>query len=140
MSTRAARIRKLRALARSPNRHEAALAKAKAQELDSRTAAKEVARAIARLLEERGLTVHMKRRAGSQRARPKVDAVVNYFVSRHRPDEGSPQLNIEIVEYPETRPLPSRAEAARAARAFEEWLKRRHSSARGPKEGQADCG
>jgi hypothetical protein len=124
MSTRAGRIRKLRALGRSPNRHEAVAALAKAQALESQTVAKEVARAIARLLEERGLTV-LVRRHKSERPDPQVDALVSYFVSRHRPMEGSPQLVIEITEYPETRPWPHSAEAERTAKQFEEWLKRR---------------
>jgi hypothetical protein len=98
------------------------------QELESQTVAKEVARAIARLLEERGLTVHVKRRSGSQRSRPKADAVVSYFVSQHRPDEGLPQLEIGIVEYPGTRPPPSPAELERVARAVDEWFKRPRSS------------
>ena len=123
MTGRAAKLRKLRALAGSPNRHEAALARAKAQALESQTAAKEVARAIARLLEERGLAVQVKRRGLCPRSEPRVDALVSYFVSRARPYEGSPQLNIEIVEYPETQPLPSRIEVEQAVRAFDEWLK-----------------
>jgi hypothetical protein len=45
MTTRTEKIRKLRALARSPNKHEAALALEKAQQLE-RTTAKAIAIAI----------------------------------------------------------------------------------------------
>jgi hypothetical protein len=61
MTTRTEKIRKLRALARSPNKHEAALALEKAQQLE-RTTAKAIAIAIGELLKERGLTVRVRRR------------------------------------------------------------------------------
>jgi hypothetical protein len=63
MTSQTEKVRKLRALARSPNRHEAALALAKAQALEPSTA-KAIAHAIARLLEARGLMVRVRRRSG----------------------------------------------------------------------------
>jgi hypothetical protein len=70
MTTQTEKVRKLRALARSPNKHEAALALAKAQALESKTA-KAIAYAIEQLLKERELTVRVRRHSGEWR--PKLE-------------------------------------------------------------------
>jgi Protein of unknown function (DUF2786) len=63
LSTQREKLRKLRALARSPNKHEAALALKKAQELESKIfGAKEIAHSIAQLFKARGMTVWVHRR------------------------------------------------------------------------------
>ena len=84
MTTQTEKVRKLRALARSPNRHEAALALAKAQALEPRTA-KAIAHAIAQLLAARGMQVRVRRRD------------VQYYCSRSR--HSYHQLEILITEY-----------------------------------------
>src|SRR6516225_6049432 len=62
ITTRAEKIRKLRALGRSPNEHEAARALQKARELESRMpTAKGIALAIVALLETRGLRLPQPR-------------------------------------------------------------------------------
>jgi hypothetical protein len=102
MTTQREKLRKLRALARSPNKHEAALALAKAEELEGKirdTGAKGIARAIAQLLETRGLVVRVRRRQWQERqSRSKVDADVRYGYSQAR----YPWHRIEILitEYP----------------------------------------
>jgi hypothetical protein len=102
MTMRKEKIRKLRALARSPNRHKAALAlaKAKAKALEHRNeevTAKEVARAIVRLLEARGLSVRVRPRNSAEWSQPKTDAEVHYFCSRDR--HVPLQIKIEVTEY-----------------------------------------
>jgi hypothetical protein len=102
MTTKREKIRKLRALAKSPNKHEAALALAKAEALEARmrpTTAKAIAHAVAQLLEARGMKVRVKPRvrADESALRPKVDADVRYFVSRDR--RSKHQIKIEIIEY-----------------------------------------
>ena len=86
MTTQTEKVRKLRAVARSPNSHEAALALAKAQALESRTA-----KAIGR-----GLTVRVRRRGWDGR-RSRADATVQYYCSRSRHSEH--QFEILITEY-----------------------------------------
>ena len=94
MTTQSEKIRKLRALAKSPNRHETAAALAKAKALENRTA-KAIAQAIGQLLETYGLTVRVRRRHG--RKRSEADADVEYFCSRARRSDH--QLEILITEY-----------------------------------------
>jgi hypothetical protein len=98
MSTRAAKIRKLHALARDKGafENEAAIALAKAQALEA-LAPKKIAEAIAQLLEKRGMTVRVRRRArednwslissigfGLARIKipPRFDADVSYLRNR----------------------------------------------------------
>ena len=98
MSTRTEKVRKLRALARSPNRHEAALALAKAQELEGRTA-KAIAQAIAQLLKARGMQVLVRRRVSRERwPNTKADAAVRYFSSRGR-WLAPHRIQIDVIEY-----------------------------------------
>jgi hypothetical protein len=100
MTTRKEKIRKLRALARSPNKHEATLALAKAQGLEAETA-KAIARAIAQLLQARGLVVRVKRREGLRDRgdwAKKVDADVRYFCSRDRHKQPF-RFEITVVEW-----------------------------------------
>src|SRR5262245_3880864 len=96
MSTRAEKIRKLRALARDKGafENEAAVALAKAQALETSTP-KKIARDIGQLIEKRGMVVRVRRRAreddwdlirsvgfGSARPSkipPKFDADVSYL-------------------------------------------------------------
>lgn len=102
MTTQREKIRKLRALARSPNHHEAASAKAKAEELERRqVTAKTLAHAIAQLLDRRGMKVRVnrRRRADDDFPQSKVDADIRYFNSSCR---GWPhEFKIEITEYRE---------------------------------------
>lgn len=63
----AGKIRMLRALARSPNKHEAATALARAQELEA-TTAKAIAHVIALLVKERGFVVRVRRGSARRRA------------------------------------------------------------------------
>ena len=100
MTSRRDKIRKLRALARSPNKHEAALALEKAQAFEAKMlTAKELAREIGQLLEERGKVVRVRRHPAQGLLRgSKVDAEVRYRVSRSRLHMG-PALRIEITEY-----------------------------------------
>ena len=100
MTTQSEKVRKLHALARSPNRHEAALALAKA--LEPKTA-KAIAHAIAQLLETRGLIVCVRRRSGAWRPRSKADADVQYYCSHSR--NSYHQLEILITKY---EPTPNR--------------------------------
>ena len=81
MTTRTEKIRKLRALTRDRGafENEAAVALAKAQALELRTA-KAIAWAIAQLLETRGLIVRVRRR-GAEEHRSRVDVDVRYFCS-----------------------------------------------------------
>jgi Protein of unknown function (DUF2786) len=101
MTTRTEKVRKLRALARDKGAfaNEAAVALAKAQALEFRTA-KAIAHAIAQLLEARGMQVRVRRRrsAGEPWLRSKVDADVRYFCSRSRYSR-SHQILIEVAEY-----------------------------------------
>jgi uncharacterized C2H2 Zn-finger protein len=99
MTTQSEKVRKLRALARDKGAfaNEAAVALAKAQALESRTA-KVIARAIAQLLKTRGLTVRVRRRSGEHwQPTPRVDATVQYHSSRSR--HSNHQFEILITEY-----------------------------------------
>ena len=106
MTTQTEKVRKLRALARSPNRHEAALALALAlalaKALEPKTA-KAIAHAIAQLLETRGLIVCVRRRSGAWRPRSKADADLQYYCSHSR--HSYHQLEILITKY---EPTPNR--------------------------------
>jgi hypothetical protein len=104
MTSRRDKIRKLRALARSPNKHEAALALEKAQAFEATMlTAKALAHAVGQLLEARGMVVRVK----PHRTKDEflwtlgVDAEARYRVSRHsRLYLGpSPSLCVEIIEY-----------------------------------------
>lgn len=99
-TTQTEKVRKLRALARSSNKHEAALALERAQALEP-TTAKAIAHDIAQRLAVRGLIVHVQRRGarGPQR-RSKVDASVRFYCSRARRSWFAGQFDIEITEYP----------------------------------------
>ena len=68
MTTRTEKLRRLHALARSPNKHEAALALAKAQAMESGTA-KAITQAIAKLLEARGMQVRVSAPSRSAKSR-----------------------------------------------------------------------
>jgi Protein of unknown function (DUF2786) len=96
-SMRTEKVRKLRALAQSPNEHEAALALAKAQALELPTA-KAIAHAIAQLLEARGMVVRVRRHRADGWPRSKVDADVSYRFSRARGSRH--QIKIVVTEYP----------------------------------------
>jgi hypothetical protein len=81
MTSQYEKIRKLRALGRSPNKHEAAAALAKAKELEDKAAkfnAKDVAYAIGQLLEARGMRVQVRRRKTAEDlwSKPKFEAEV----------------------------------------------------------------
>jgi hypothetical protein len=106
MTTQREKIQKLRALARSPNQHEAALARAKAEELESRhVTAKTLAHAIAQLLEGRGMVVRVKHRYAREVNRhqdlpshkTKIDADIRYFKSQSRALHH--EIGIEVIEY-----------------------------------------
>jgi hypothetical protein len=93
------KVRKLSALARSSNQHEATLALEKALELERKTA-KGIALAIATLLKERGLVVQARRHGGDVvRRRDAIDAEVSYRTSRARRAPQHPYIKIEITEY-----------------------------------------
>jgi hypothetical protein len=100
-TTRAERIRLLRALGRSPNAHEAGLALQKARELEAKTPTpKGVALAIAALLKERGLTVQVRRYKpdGSSAQKP-FDIEIDYRSSQAKVFVPRYQLKITIVGY-----------------------------------------
>jgi hypothetical protein len=101
MTTRREKIRKLRALGRSPYRHEAEAALAKAQALESSMmTARGTAQDIAQLLQGRGMAVRVKpHRAGERWSGSKVDVDVRYCVSRARKWQPPHQIMIEITEY-----------------------------------------
>jgi len=103
MTTRAEKIRKLRALGRSPNPHEAASALQKARELESKTpTAKGVALALVALLEERGFTARARRYKpnGYPSGRgPSFDVEIDYRSSQAKVFRPRHQLQISIVEY-----------------------------------------
>src|SRR6476469_3951069 len=89
MTSQYEKIRKLRALGRSPNKHEAAAALAKAKALEDKAAkfnAKVIAYAIGQLLEARGIRVQVRRResANDLWLRSKFEAEVRYFRSQGR--------------------------------------------------------
>jgi hypothetical protein len=103
-TTQREKIRKLRALGRSPNKHEAALALAKAQELESKTPnAKAIAHAIAQLLEASGVRVCVRRRSNAEGpwSRSKVDAHVRYHYRRrhNRQFSTTHQIEVEVTVY-----------------------------------------
>jgi hypothetical protein len=104
MTSRRDKIRKLHALARSPNKHEAALALAKAQAFEATMiTAKALAQAVGRLLEARGMVVRVRPHRAEELRREllwksKTDAEVRYRVSRSRLYTGA-ALCIEITEY-----------------------------------------
>jgi hypothetical protein len=101
MTTQREKVRKLRALARSPNSHKAALAKARAEELERKiqgSGAKALAHEVARLLKAQGVAVRVRLRRGeSERPGPRVDADVCYFYSRSR--YALHRIEILITEY-----------------------------------------
>jgi hypothetical protein len=104
MTSRRDKIRKLRALARSPNKHEATLALEKARAFEATMlTAKALAHAIEQLLKERGMVVRVKphRTKDEFLWESGVDAEVRYRVSRrNRLYLGPlPSLCIEITEY-----------------------------------------
>jgi len=101
MTTRSEKVRKLRALGRSPNKHEAALALQKARELEPETA-KGVALGIASLLKEQGLKVRISRHGQrpSRGPRPSsFDAEIDYRTSQAKVFRPRHYLEITIVEY-----------------------------------------
>ena len=100
MTTRTEKVRKLRALARSPNKHEAALALQKARELKPKTA-KGVAQDIASLLKALGLKVRVSRhdRGYRQPGGPSFDVEIDYRTSRAMTFRPRHYLEISIVEY-----------------------------------------
>jgi hypothetical protein len=103
MTTRTEKVRKLRALGRSPNKHEAALALQKARELEPKTA-KGIAMDIASLLKEQGLKVRVSRYNPSRyrsREGPAFDVEIDYRTSQARIFRPRHQLEITIVEYEE---------------------------------------
>jgi hypothetical protein len=101
MSRRSGKVRKLLRLSKdkAATENEAAVALAMAQKLEAKTA-KEVAHAIARLLEARGLIARVRRRRSSEDYSPwpipKVDAEVRYWCSQ---GHSYHQFRIEITEY-----------------------------------------
>jgi hypothetical protein len=103
MTTRAEKIRKLRALGRSPNKHEAALALQKARELESRTpTAKGIALAIVALLEGRGFKARARRYKPDglpPGSGPAFDVEIDYRTSQAKVFRPRHQLKISIVEY-----------------------------------------
>lgn len=103
MTTQTEKIRKLRALGRSPNPHEAAAALQKARELESRTpTAKGVALAIVALFEGRGLKARARRYKsdGYPSGRgPAFDVEIDYRISQAKTFRPRYQLKISIVEY-----------------------------------------
>jgi Protein of unknown function (DUF2786) len=102
-TTRSEKIRKLRALARSPNRHEAALALEMAEKLESKyLTARGVALAIEPLFSKRGLKVRVRRYRTSEPYRNPVDVEVRYRRSRasYRP----PGVEIMVTEYEGGKP------------------------------------
>ena len=97
MTTQTEKVRKLRALGRSPNKHEAAAALAKAQALESKTA-KAIAHDVAQLLKTRGLTVRVRRRSAEYwEPTPRPDVTVQYL--QPKVDTKSHQFEILITEY-----------------------------------------
>ena len=98
MTTRAEKIRKLRALGRSPNKHEAAAALQKARELEPKTA-KGVAQDIASLLVERGLKVRVRRHGLRPSGGRAFDVEIDYRTSRARVFRPRHYLGITIIEY-----------------------------------------
>src|SRR5262245_49319467 len=102
MTTQTEKIRKLRALGRSSNSHEAALALEMARKLEAKAAtAKGAARAIAALFEERGLSVHMRRHNAQETLnwRRTFDVEISYRVSKAKVFLPRHTLKIEITEF-----------------------------------------
>jgi hypothetical protein len=100
MTTRTEKVRKLRALGRSPNKHEAALALQKARELEPKTA-KGIAQDIASLLKEQGLKVRVRRYSPQSRGArpPSFDVEIDYRTSQAKVFRPRHQLEITIIEY-----------------------------------------
>jgi Protein of unknown function (DUF2786) len=101
MSRRAEKVRKLRALARDKSAfaNEAAVALAKAQALESKTA-KTIAHAIAQLLEKRGLVARVRRRHRRHddgHVGKEIDADVGYLSYRDYNMRGFSPLQLEIL-------------------------------------------
>jgi Protein of unknown function (DUF2786) len=98
-TTRREKIRKLRALARSPNKHEAALALEKAEQLEAKTiGARDIALAIGSVLEQRGLAVRVRRRGYSKW--PLAEAEVRYYMGRGRSwSRGGRCVEIDVAVY-----------------------------------------
>ena len=93
------KVRKLKAMAATCdyNPHEARIAQAKLDALEPKTA-KGVARAIATLLEQRGLTVQTVSHGSKAALRRDVEVRVIYRV-RRKMDFSRAILNVEVTEY-----------------------------------------
>jgi type IV pilus biogenesis protein CpaD/CtpE len=99
MTSTTEKVRKLRALAASPNQHEAAAALAKAHRLEFKTS-RGIALAIATLLEQQGLRVRVRRHGAEDRTT--ADVKISYRTSRaRRPRAPQHSIDIEITEYGE---------------------------------------
>jgi hypothetical protein len=103
VTTRTEKIRKLRALGRSPNPHEAASALEMARKLEARAiTAKGAALAIASLFEARGLTVRVRRHNApwaGQGERRAFNVEISYRVSKAKVFRPRRDLKIDIVEF-----------------------------------------
>jgi hypothetical protein len=126
-TTRKEQIKKLRALACSPNQHEAVQALEKAQAMEAKLGTgKIIAHAIAELLAARGLRVCVLRyRSKHERPMPEgIDVVVRYRNRGSSFSHAGPLYEIEVSEWEWTGREPDRAQARNMARAFEERLRR----------------
>jgi hypothetical protein len=99
-TTRKEKIRKLRALARSPNKHEAAVALEKARVLEATFGTgKIIAHDIAPLLEARGLRVRVERYRAAEVLKPKgVDVLIRYRQRRSNSSHAGPVYEIDVAE------------------------------------------
>jgi hypothetical protein len=125
-TTRKEKIKKLRALASSPNQHEAALALEKAQAMESKLGTgKIIAHAIAELLAARGLRVCVQRHR-SERPMPKgIDVVVRYRDRRSSFSHAGLLYEIEVSEWEWTGREIDSAQAKNMARASPPYGARR---------------
>jgi hypothetical protein len=126
-TTRKEQIKKLRALARSPNQHEAAQALEKAQAMEAKLGTgKIIAHTIAELLAARGLRVCVLRhRSEHEQPMPQgIDVVVRYRDRRSSFSHAGPLYEIEVSQWEWTGREPDRAKAKNMARAFHEWISR----------------
>jgi hypothetical protein len=126
-TTRKEQIKKLRALARSPNQHEAAQALEKAQAMEAKLGTgKIIAHAIAELLAARGLKACVQRHRSSEQPMPKgIDVVVRYRNRRSSFSHAGPLYEIEVSQWEWTGREIDSAQAKNTARAFDEWLRQR---------------
>ena len=134
-TTRKEKIRKLYALAKSPNKHEAALALEKAQALESKSGTgKIIAHTIAQLLEARGLKVSVQRYRSESLRSPKLqkgtDVVVRYRDRRSSSWHIGPPYEIDISEWEWTGREPDPAAAKNWACAYNEMRAARTHSRR----------